>query len=1481
MSDYYDSDGSEFGAGHSPAKPKKAPGKAAAKSGGKATSSSSNGGDSGVRNGQAIESIYQKKTPVEHVLLRPDTYIGSVEPIDEEMWVMDTEVTKRMARRKLHYTPGLYKIVDEILVNAADNKSRDPSMKKIEVTIDKEAGIISIMNDGKGIPIEIHRDEKVYVPELIFGHLLTSSNYNDKQEKTTGGRNGYGAKLCNIFSTEFIVETADSAVQKKYVQTFTDNMKNIGSPKITKYGLKKEYTKITFKPDFGKFHMTHLDDDAIALITKRVYDLAGCVEGVRVSLNGEVIPLKGFKSYVELFLLPPVKQEQGEDEDDMVISKPPEIIYKRFSDRWEVAFAVSDGQFNQVSFVNSINTIRGGTHVNYIADQIVRNFIAANKKSKIDIKPHQVKNNMWLFVNAKIVNPTFDSQTKETLTLRSTAFGSKCEITDDFMRNVLKSELKEFVEMMVRRKEERELKKTDGSRSTRLIGIDKLDDANLAGGKRGRECTLILTEGDSAKTLAVAGLGVQGRDRFGIFTLRGKPLNVRDASNTQISANQEFTHIKHILGLKHGTKYTDTTDLRYGHVLIMTDQDVDGSHIKGLIVNMFDSMYPGLLEVDGFLQQFITPIVRVTHSRTKQRIDFYTEQEFKKWHDEQPNSAKGWVPKYYKGLGTSKESDALEYFTKLDFHRKMFETAEANDRKLLDMAFNKSKADARKEWLAGYKPGEWIDNKKPSVAIGEFINKELVLFSIEDNARSIPSVVDGLKPGQRKILWTCLEANITKEIKVVALQGKVTEKAAYHHGDQSLVATIVNMAQDYVGSNNINLLVPEGSFGTRLLGGKDAASARYISTFLNKIARAIYHKGDDALLETLYDDGKPVEPRWYMPVMPMVLVNGADGIGTGWSTNIPNYNPSEIIDNIRRLMRKEPLVPMMPWYRGFRGAIEPEATGGKFRTCGTIEKISDTELQISELPIRMWTDTYKAMVNKWMSSSEKSGAIIKDYRYNSSTLTVDITLTLTPDQMIKAEQEGLDKRFRLVSNINTTNMVCFDREGRLRRYTSPEEIIEDFYPLRLRYYQLRKENMAEKLGRDLQMADNRVRFVLEIIQKKLVVSNRKRKDLVKELKDRNYTPIPKKAQTVVAGDPESEKAAEAEAEAEEQGQDVGSDFDYLLSMPIWNLTMEKVEKLTKEKKDIELRLEELLARTPIQIWERDLEDVEKLWHEMVVEYQQRLQTDEENRNRQAGGRGKAKGKGKGKAAATARSKTTSTTAAAAAAAKRKPDVAGLDTASTSSVPKVQKTLGFGASGKAGAKSKAGAGGDIKPKVSAAAASSSVSSLAAASNVANLGSDLEDSDDDVTTNIFSKFSAGGGGGGGRTVLGSKATRTSTVKPPTATATASSSKDVSLSRGSGSVAGNKALLGSAGPSAVRKPPAPAKKKIVKKKTIVDSSDDDDDDDVNGGYSDSGSSAGGGGSPPPKRSAPPRRNAASSATSRGYVDISDDSDDGDFAM
>lgn len=1374
------------------------------------------------RSGPSVEEIYQKKTPLEHILLRPDTYIGSVESIEDELWVFNPE-TKRMVTRKVRYTPGLYKIVDEILVNAADNKSNDPSMKKIEVTIDKENGVISIMNDGKGIPVEIHKEHNCYVPELIFGHLLSSSNYNDTQERTTGGRNGYGAKLCNIFSTEFTVETADGSVKKKYRQVFTDNMRNKTKPSITKFGQKREYTKITFKPDFSKFNMTHLDDDTIALITRRVYDLAGCVNGIRVYLNGEVIPITGFKTYVGLYLNPPAN-----DPENPLPTKGPEIVYKRFNDNWEVAFAVSDGQFNQVSFVNSINTIRGGTHVNYVADQIIKKFIAQTKKGKVSIKPQQVRNNIWLFVNSKIVNPTFDAQTKETLTLRTSAFKTKCEVTDDFMKNVMKSELKEFVDMAIRRKEERDLKKTDGTRTSRITGIEKLDDANMAGGRHGRDCTLILTEGDSAKTLAVAGLGVQGRDKFGIFALRGKPLNVRDASSSQIADNKEFTHIKHILGLKHGTKYTSVENLRYGHVLIMADQDVDGSHIKGLLINMFDSMYPGLLEVKGFLQQFITPVVRLTNKRTNERMDFYTESEFKSWFEAHAEEAKSWRIKYYKGLGTSKASDAHEYFRNLDFHRKSFDPAKVDDRKMVDMAFNKTRANDRKEWLASYQPGVWVDNSKSSIGIEEFINKELVLFSMEDNSRSIPSVVDGLKPGQRKILWTSLEANIKDEIKVVTLQGKVTEKAAYHHGDASLIATVVNMAQDFVGSNNINLFMPEGGFGTRLAGGKDAASARYIATFLSKITRRIFQKNDDPLLENLADDGKRVEPRWYMPVIPMVLVNGADGIGTGWSTSIPNYNPTDIIANIRRLMRQEPVQPMMPWYRGFRGTIEKVASD-RYTTLGAIEKISDTELHISELPIKVWTNNYKTQLNKWMAGTDKSASIIKDFRYNASILTVDATMTLTAEQMAKALSEGLETRFKLSSSLATSNMVCFDREGRLRKYGSAEEIIEDFYPLRLRYYQLRKENMAEKLGQDLQMADNRARFVLEIIQKKLSINNRKRKDIIKDLQDRDYAPIHKKNKTTVAvaGDLDSEQAAEAAEEAERDTGDAGG-YDYLLSMPIWNLTMEKVEKLLKEKSDIEKKLEDLLALTPIDLWTTDLDDIEKEWKLMCSEYEQRLLDDEENRRSQGGGDKKGKGsRAKATKPKAPRKQTTAASIAAVGSKDKKPTKASL-------VRLLDDDGKFvGKAKKPKTETNVSREGSAKPKVS-------MPQVAAASH----GSDLDDSDDDVASTILKKVAMKKIGAAA--VQPTKQTKPleemfSKLKKPPTTSTAASSTTVT-------------------------PTEPAKKRTLQRKKVaaLDSSDYESD-----GDSDVVEAVG-------KAREPTSRRAATTNRKPVYMDISDDSDD-----
>ncbi|KAJ3402189.1 DNA topoisomerase 2, partial [Chytridiales sp. JEL 0842] len=427
---------------------------------------------------KSIEEIYQKKTQLEHILLRPDTYIGSIESMTQPMWVLDS-ASNSMVYRTISYVPGLYKIFDEILVNAADNKIRDPSMDTLKVSIDRENNVISVYNNGRGIPIEMHAKEKVYVPELIFGHLLTSSNYDDSEKKVTGGRNGYGAKLCNIFSTEFIVETGDSASGQKYKQVFSNNMSKKGTPKITTSSKVEDFTKITFKPDLAKFGMTHLDDDIDALFKKRAYDLAGCVPGIKVFLNDTRIKIKSFKDYVEMYMSTPT--EEG--------AKKPPIIYERAGERWEIAFAPSDGQFQQVSFVNSICTSKGGTHVNHVVDQLVSALTEPlkkkDKKGGANVKPHVIKQQLSVFVNCLIENPAFDSQTKENMTLKQSAFGSKCGISEDFVKKVSKSGVIENILAVAQFKSDQALKKTDGHKRSRLSGITKLDDANNAGTKNG------------------------------------------------------------------------------------------------------------------------------------------------------------------------------------------------------------------------------------------------------------------------------------------------------------------------------------------------------------------------------------------------------------------------------------------------------------------------------------------------------------------------------------------------------------------------------------------------------------------------------------------------------------------------------------------------------------------------------------------------------------------------------------------------------------------------------------------------------------------------------------------------------------------------------------------------------------------------------------------------------------------------------------
>ncbi|KAM5212626.1 DNA topoisomerase 2-alpha [Hipposideros larvatus] len=1178
----------------------------------------------------SIERIYQKKTQLEHILLRPDTYIGSVELVTQQMWVYDEDIGMNL--REVTFVPGLYKIFDEILVNAADNKQRDPKMSCIRVTIDQENNLISIWNNGKGIPVVEHKVEKVYVPALIFGQLLTSSNYDDDEKKVTGGRNGYGAKLCNIFSTKFTVETASREYKKMFKQTWMDNMGRASEMELKPFN-GEDYTCITFQPDLSKFKMQSLDKDIVALMVRRAYDIAGSTKDVKVFLNGNKLPVKGFRSYVDMYLKDKV-DETG---------NPLKIIHEQVNHRWEVCLTMSEKGFQQISFVNSIATSKGGRHVEYVTDQIVTKLIdVVKKKNKggVAVKAHQVKNHMWIFVNALIENPTFDSQTKENMTLQVKNFGSTCQLSEKFIKAAIGCGIVESILNWVKFKAQAQLnKKCSAVKHNRIKGIPKLDDANDAGGRNSTDCTLILTEGDSAKTLAVSGLGVVGRDKYGVFPLRGKILNVREASLKQIMENAEINNIIKIVGLQYKKNYEDEDSLktlRYGKIMIMTDQDQDGSHIKGLLINFIHHNWPSLLR-HRFLEEFITPIVKV--SKNKQEISFYSLPEFEEWKSSTPNHKK-WKVKYYKGLGTSTSKEAKEYFADMKRHRIQFKYSGPEDDAAISLAFSKKQTDDRKEWLTHFMedrrqrkllglPEDYLYGQATKyLTYNDFINKELILFSNSDNERSIPSMVDGLKPGQRKVLFTCFKRNDKREVKVAQLAGSVAEMSSYHHGEMSLMMTIINLAQNFVGSNNLNLLQPIGQFGTRLHGGKDSASPRYIFTMLSSLTRLLFPPQDDHTLKFLYDDNQRVEPEWYIPIIPMVLINGAEGIGTGWSCKIPNYDIREIVNNIRRLMDGEEPLPMLPNYKNFKGTIE-ELAANQYVISGEVAILNSTTIEISELPIRTWTQTYKEQVlEPMLNGTEKTPPLITDYREYHTDTTVKFVVKMTEEKLAQAERVGLHKVFKLQTSLTCNSMVLFDHVGCLKKYDTVLDILRDFFELRLKYYGLRKEWLLGIIGAESAKLNNQARFILEKIDGKIIIENKPKKELIKVLIQRGYDSDPvkawKEAQQKV---PDEEENGESDNEKETEKSDsvTGPTFNYLLDMPLWYLTKEKKDELCRLRNEKEQELEILKKKSPSDLWKEDLAAfIEEL---EVVEAK-------EKQDEQMGPPGKG-GKGKGKKIQTA------------------------------------------------------------------------------------------------------------------------------------------------------------------------------------------------------------------------------------------------------
>ena len=1093
---------------------------------------------------KTIEEQYQHLEHRDQILLRPDSVIGNIQTEDRNLFVVE-DINNlddiKIANKTIKYNPGFFKIIDEILTNASDHFLRTGKVKYIKVEVGEDNSI-SIENDGPGIPVVIHKVEKVYVPEMLFGNTFTSENYDDTMERTWGGRNGIGAKATNIFSKRFIVETADG--KHKYHQEFSENMSKKSKPKISK--LSKNYTKITFYPDFERFGLTGIDDEIKSVIFRRCLDIAVYCQGIKMFYNGKQIPIKNFKDYMKMY-----------------VSSESELFTEKLDDKWEIGIAKSmDGGFNQVSMVNGISTYIGGTHVNYICNQITKasSDILVKKYKNLNIKPNDIKNNMFLFVNTRIGNPMFAEQSKETLT--SKINGGTPELSEKIIKQFTSSTIIDDVIRFLNIKEQVDTKKEIGKHR---IKISKLEDAKKAGSYESDKCYLMLCEGDSASGSAITGLSEVDSSYFGIFPLRGKPLNVREVNLQKVRENDEMKNIINILGLEFGKVYTDTSKLRYGKVVFFSDQDVDGAHIKGLLINMIDTFWPELLKLD-FIYEFMTPIMKIYDDKKYVKY-FYRLSDWEKYRKD--NDVNKYHKKYFKGLGTIEEEEMKSFFRNIDKHLIRFHYDPKKDTEnLIDLVFEKKRADDRKEWMKAYDPTNFIDKFSVKQTYDKFINSELMEWSMTNNNRMIPNIMDGFKPVQRKILYCFHKKGIRGEIKVTSLTGSIMESLSYHNGDASCNKAIVSMAQNFVGTNNINLITGKGNFGSRLKGGENAASPRYIFTKLTDLTPHIFIKEDNDVLSYLDDDGELIEPIYFVPIIPMILVNGGSGMGSGYSSDVPSYNPTEIITYLQNKIKGKKNIILKPYYKDFKGEIVDEPENNRYISRGIMNKMSDHIYEITELPIWTWNDSYYEFLDDLSEDKKdaKSGklirkAYIRDWMKETNDKDVKIKIYLHKD----VPQEFISniwKSLKMESYISYNNMYLFDENRHIKKFDSQYDIIDHYYNVRLEFYKKRKEYQLQQLKFDIEVIKNRMLFIKSVIEDKIKINRRSRDEVEKDLVNLNLLKV-------------------------------NDSFAYLLNMSIISLTKEKLVELKEEFDKSKEKWKNLNDTTIENIWLSELDELKK------------------------------------------------------------------------------------------------------------------------------------------------------------------------------------------------------------------------------------------------------------------------------------------------
>lgn len=1157
---------------------------------------------------------YSRYSQKDHIYNITDSYCGSDEKTERIVRALDIENMK-ILEKEITLPQAVENIFVEISSNAGDNvaraikNNRDPGEVFIEMTKKR----ITVRNGGAPIPIEINTKENMWAPEMIFGTLLTSSNYDKTKVRTECGRNGYGAKLTNIFSNFFQVTVGDPFNQKHYKQIWRDNMSIKEDPVITNFSPKsKAFVEVTYEMDFERFGYTEFPDEAFELFARHAADMS-FTQKVPVTFNGHRFNIRKAEEYAKLSVV------DGQINNHIVYYEwypGTETFNKRGVNyardkkavpKTEICVVDTPDKGMIVSFVNGKWTHNNGVHadaafkaISHDLLELVNNTGKKGKKKKRSQKLYvsDVKKHVTIIVNCWIEDPKFDSQYKAELKAPSPSF----KIDEKILKPILKWELMARLYAELDAKNFRAASKSDGKKR-RHINVTKLEDANKAGTVESKNCTLWVTEGDSAMAFAVKALGniPRGRDYIGLFPLKGKPLNVMNASQDQIYGNDEINTLKEVLGIKERVNYLDDenfNELRYGHFMILADSDDDGKHILGLILNLFHCKYPSLL-ARNYVMYLRTKIVEI--KKGKRKIKFYTQHEYDLWKEQNPDY-KTWKHSYFKGLGSSEDEDIAEEFKAPKIVTSVYDNLAPYT---LQLAFDSRLSDKRKDWLANWVPDYSVEQLSVQ-PISSFINHEFIQFSITDLSRSIPRFMDGLKTSQRKILWGAMikwGAKIGKQdsnkMKVSRFASQISDVCAYKYGEKSLEGAIVSMAQDFIGSNNLPYLCRHGQMGTRSRSGKDAASSRYIYTKPEWWVPLVFRKEDKPLLNIVIDEGEEIEPVTFYPIIPMQLINGALGIGTGHSTFIPNYNPLDICYWLEAKILGCTLPEIKPWYREFDGEIEIKVKKPTPKTESEDEDFTETE-EDSDDPDNVLTDRFTKRSMRTTGCFEITGnvrkkVIVKEipvgrsiFKYKTFLDKLREEKKITrydnhsthdkPHFEIYGMKTATLRTLKLIKSYGLSNMVMLDNYNRPVKYKDESEILETFYHLRLECYRKRKEYIINNIGEKIKILNEKIRFILAVIKgHEIVKSNPK---ITQEQANQQ------EAILVMGRNKELIK---------EQMERMGFDNELLKKVTLYQCTAEEVQTAKEEINDLEQEKKIKEETRPEDFWLSDLKEFVKAY----------------------------------------------------------------------------------------------------------------------------------------------------------------------------------------------------------------------------------------------------------------------------------------------